>query len=53
MTGAYEDEEAELEPGEAERMGGLLLLGLLLADLIAHPRGADELTSLMNDHHLG
>ena len=34
------DAETELEPGEFERMVGLTLFGLLMADVIAHPKAA-------------
>ena len=37
------DDDAELEPGEAERLAALMAFGLILADMIAHPRGAAEL----------
>jgi hypothetical protein len=36
-------DELELEPGEAERLAATLALGLILADLVAHPVGAAAL----------
>ena len=39
MNWEDEDDEAELELGDAERMALLFMAGMMLADMIAHPEG--------------
>ena len=48
MTDDLDYDDTELEPGEAERMGGLLILSLMLADMITHPEGARRLSGMLD-----
>lgn len=41
----YPRDELELEPTEADRLTALFVLGLILADVLAHPLGAGIVAS--------